>query len=221
MTEMHCHLLPGIDDGSDSPDTSRKMLEMLREQGLSRIYATPHFYAHRERGVERFLEKRQEAFEKLGDKEIMLGAEVAIEHGISELPGIEKLAYQGTNLILLEFPYTKYSSWMETEIFNIAAEYKLKPVIAHIHRYTELFTKEQMEHILGFPAIFQINNEAFSSFGQSRFVKKLIKYELPLIFGSDAHNLSNRKPNWDMICKNRHRAELAENSDKIIDKYRI
>lgn len=221
MTEMHCHILPGIDDGSDSTETSREMLEMMRGQGVDRIYATPHFYAHREKGVERFLEKRQEAFEKLDEKDILLGAEIAIEHGISELPGIEKLAYQGTDLILLEFQYDKYASWMETEIFNIASEYKLTPVIAHIHRYIQFFTKEQMEHILGFPAIFQINNEAFFSWSQARFVKKLISYDLPLIFGSDAHNLKTRKPNWDLVAKSRRKAELLEQAESIIEKHTV
>lgn len=218
MTEMHCHLLPGIDDGSDSAETSKKMLEMIKSQGVTRIYATPHFYAHREQGVERFLEKRKKAFEELGETDILLGAEVSIEHGISELPGIEKLAYQGTDMILLEFPYAKYCPWMETEIFNIAAEYKLKPVIAHIHRYIDFFTKEQMEHILDFPVIFQVNNEAFSDWRQKRFVKKLLNYEMPVVFGSDSHDLTKRKPNWDVFRKNR-RQSLAEQSDSIIEEH--
>lgn len=221
MTEMHCHVLPGIDDGSDSTETSKKMLEMMRKQGVTRVYATPHFYAHRENGIEHFLEKRQKAFEKLGDKDILLGAEISIEHGISELTGIEKLAYQGTDMILLEFPYTKYSSWMETEIFNISAEYRLMPVIAHIHRYIDFFTKEQMEHILGFPVIFQVNNEAFSDWKQSHFVKKLIKNDLPIIFGSDSHNLSSRKPNWDLVKKGRRKTELIEQADDLIEKHKI
>ena len=220
MTEMHCHILPGIDDGSNSVETSQKMLEMMKKQGVTQVYATPHFYAHREQGVEKFIEKRQRAFEKFGEKDILLGAEIAIEHGISELPGIERLAYQGTDLILLEFPYAKYSSWMETEIFNIAAEYKLTPVIAHIHRYLDFFTKEQMEHILGFPVIFQVNNEAFSDWKQSRFVKRLIKDELPIILGSDAHNLTIRKPNWDLVKKGR-RKELIEQADSFIENHKV
>lgn len=48
LTEYHCHILPGMDDGSDSVDTSLKMVEMLKTQGVGRLIATPHFYAHRE-----------------------------------------------------------------------------------------------------------------------------------------------------------------------------
>lgn len=191
-----------MDDGSDSVETSQKMLEMLKEQGVEEIFATSHFYAHREKSISRFLEKRQEAFGKIGSPgNIHLGAEVSIEHGISEKEGIEKLAISGTDLILLEFPYSGYSSWMDEEIYNIAVTYKLKPVIAHIHRYINIFSKEQMERVLKIKAIFQVNNEAFGDFKQRKFVKKLINNGYPVIFGSDSHNLSDRKPNWDLLYK--------------------
>ncbi|MCM1530584.1 MAG: hypothetical protein NC093_11415 [Alistipes sp.] len=202
MTDAHIHILPEIDDGAKSVEVSHIMLEMLKSQGVEQIYATPHFYAHREESVADFLKKRQGAYEKMGSpKEIHLGAEIAIEHGISEIPDIEKLAFEGTNLILLEFPYTGYAPWMEEEIYNISMEYKLTPVIAHIHRYLNLFSKEQMESVLKMNAVFQVNNEAFRDFKQRRFVKKLLKDGYPIVFGSDSHDLTDRKPNWDLLCK--------------------
>lgn len=217
LIESHIHLLPGIDDGAKNAKMSLEMLEMLKAQGVGRIYATPHFYAHRERSVPDFLEKRAQAYQKIGSPEnVRLGAEVAVEHGISELPGIETLAFEGTHLILLEFPYTKYASWMGQEICNIAAEYHLTPVIAHIHRYLELFTKEQMEHVLQMDAVFQVNHEAFKDFRQRRFVHRLLKEEYPVVFGSDSHNLTDRKPNWD-LAKKKCRIELLESSNTWFD----
>lgn len=202
MTDSHIHILPGIDDGSDSVETSKKMLELLKSQGVGKIIATPHFYAHREESIDSFLEKRENAYKELGSPEnMLLGAEVAIEHGLSKIEGIEKLAIQGTDLILLEFPYKGYASWMSEEIHDIAVTYKLKPVIAHIHRYLAYYSKSTMEQVLKTKAIFQINNEAFGHFKERRFVKKLIKEEYPIIFGSDSHNLDNRKPNWDLLKK--------------------
>lgn len=199
ITDAHIHILPEIDDGSDSVETSHKMLEILKKQGVERIFATPHFYAHREKSVENFLVKRQKAYEKIDSpKNIHLGAEIAIEHGVSKINGIEKLAIQGTDLILLEFPYSGYASWMEEEIYHISVTYGLKPVIAHIHRYLNIFSKAQMKTVLEMNVIFQVNNEAFGDFRQRRFVKKL---DCPVIFGSDSHNLSNRKPNWDLLYK--------------------
>lgn len=219
ITDAHIHLLPGIDDGSDSPETTANMMAMLKKQGVSQILATPHFYAHREGSVKKFLEKRNAAYEAIDAPDnIRLGAEVAIEHGISKMDGIASLAYQNSDLILLEFPYTGYSSWMGEEVYNISAEYKLKPVIAHIHRYLDFYSKAQMEQILSMKVIFQINNEAFSFFRQRRFVKRLIKEGYPVIFGSDSHNCDTRKPNWDVL-KRKVKAPVIEESMALLESH--
>lgn len=65
ITDYHCHILPGIDDGSDSVETSLSMVKMMKEQGVKKIIATPHFYAHREKNTESYLNKRQKAFDSL------------------------------------------------------------------------------------------------------------------------------------------------------------
>ena len=68
FTEYHCHVLPGIDDGSENVETSLSMLEIMKEHGIERVVFTPHFYCHREKSVERFIEKRQAAFEAIKKK---------------------------------------------------------------------------------------------------------------------------------------------------------
>lgn len=223
LTDYHCHILPGIDDGAADEKVSAAMVQMMHEQGVERIVATPHFYSHRERSVERFLEKRKAAFESMVSQglpidDIRVGSEVAIEHGLSELKDIEKLRIEGTDLILLEFPYTKFADWMLEEIDNIASGYGLKPVIAHIHRYLRYYSKSELEMALGLDAIYQINNEAFESFSERRLVKKLIKEEYPLIFGSDSHNLDSRKPNWDVLKKKCDEGVIDE-ANEVLDEH--
>lgn len=222
-TDYHCHVLPAIDDGAKTTDVSVQMLEAMHSQGVERIVATPHFYAHREKSVRRFLEKRQQSYKRLMSakhpySELILGAEIAIERGISELEGIDKLAISGTDLILLEFPYGPYADWMSEEIHNIACEYHLTPVIAHIHRYIRYFSKAEMENILKTDAVFQINNEAFGTFREKRFVKALMKREKAIVFGSDSHNMSSRRPNFDLLVK-KASPECIEASDKLLDKH--
>lgn len=224
LTEYHCHILPGIDDGSDSVETSLQMVEMMKKQGVQRICATPHFYAHREKSVTAYLKKRQAAFEQIQGQtavtDIHLGAEVAIEHGISELPDIEKLAIQGTRIILLELPYRPYEKWMSEEIYNIAAEFKLKVMLAHVHRYLPYYSKEELEAILHCNAIYQINNEAFTSWKEKRIAKKVMAEHSHFAFGSDAHNTSSRKPNWDLLQKKVKEPDIAV-SDSTFEKYSI
>ena len=222
MTEYHCHILPGIDDGAKDVETSLAMIEMMKTQGVERIVATSHFYAHREKSVAEFLKKRQAAFDKIRDKaavkEIYLGAEVAIENGISELADIEKLAVEGTRMILLELPYRAYSKWMSEEIYNIGAEFNLKVMLAHVHRYLEYYSKDELEGILSTKAVMQINNEAFAGWREKKLVKRIIADEKRFAFGSDAHNLDDRKPNWDLL-KKKVKPDVIELSDGILDRY--
>lgn len=224
LTEYHCHILPGIDDGSDSVETSLQMVEMMKNQGVERICATPHFYAHREKSVAEYLKKQQAAFELIQGQtavtDIHLGAEVAIEHGISELPDIEKLAIQGTRIILLELPYRPYEKWMSEEIYNIAAEFKLKVMLAHVHRYLPYYSKEELEAVLHCNAIYQINNEAFASWKEKRIAKKVMTEHTHFAFGSDAHNTSSRKPNWELLQKKVKGPDIAV-SDSMFEKYSI
>ena len=224
LTEYHCHILPGIDDGAKDAEQSAEMAQMMKAQGVERLIATPHFYAHREKGIEAFLEKRQAAYEKIKEnlhfREVHLGAEVAIEHGISELNGIEKLAIEGTGIILLELPYRPYERWMSEEIHNIAAEFRLRVMLAHVHRYLEYYSKEEMETILSANAIMQINNEAFRSWKEKRLAKRVISSHECFAFGSDAHNTGNRRPNWDLLRKKAKPEDIAR-SDGMFDKYRI
>ncbi|MBQ6211658.1 MAG: capsular polysaccharide biosynthesis protein [Ruminococcus sp.] len=224
MTEYHCHILPGIDDGAKDVETSLAMIEMMKAQGVERIVATSHFYAHREKSVAEFLKKRQAAFDKIRDKaavkEIYLGAEVAIENGISELADIEKLAVEGTRMILLELPYRAYSKWMSEEIYNIGAEFNLKVMLAHVHRYLEYYSKDELEGILSTKAVMQINNEAFAGWREKKLVKRIIADEKRFAFGSDAHNLDDRKPNWDLL-KKKVKPDVVELSDGILDRYML
>ena len=207
LTEHHCHILPQIDDGSNSVEMSLEMIKMMRSQGVERIIATPHFYAHRERNdIKTYLAKRQTAYDKIvqadnSNSDIMLGAEVAIEHGLHSIPDIDKLRLADTNYILLELPYAGFQRWYLDEITDISYEYGFTPIIAHIHRYLDYYSKSEYEEVLKLDAIFQINNEAFGNFKERRFVKNLIKEGYPYLFGSDAHNLTDRKPNWDIIKK--------------------
>ena len=224
LTEYHCHILPGIDDGAESEEISLGMIEMMKQQGVGRLVATPHFYAHREKSLEHFIKKRQEAYEKIKDaapaEGMLLGAEVSIERGICEIEGIEKLAVSGTDLILLELPYKPYEKWMSEEIYNVAVEYKLKVILAHVHRYLEYYSKDEMTGILSTNSIMQINNEAFSSWKEKKLAKSVIADEREFVFGSDAHNTSDRKPNWDLL-KKKVKQEAIELSDGVLDKYKI
>ena len=220
MIDYHCHILPQIDDGSRSVRMSLDMIRIMKSQGVQKIVATPHFYAHREQGVRPFLSKRKKAYQSIvaadpANEEIFLGAEVAIEHGVSRLPGIRDLELGNSGHILLELPYGPFSPWLLEEIQHIALESGLKPVIAHINRYLSYYSKSEIERVLQVDAVFQFNIEAFGVWKQRRFVKSLIRDGYPYIFGSDAHNLTSRKPNWDLL-KAKAKPEIIAGAEVLV-----
>lgn len=204
MTEYHCHILPRMDDGAKDLNMSLDMVRLMMAQGIDRIIATPHFYAHREDGVRAFLERRQDAFRQIADTGmtmpyLYLGAEVAVEQGLSRLPGVHLLALADTPYILLELPYAPFAHWMMEEIDDLSQRYGLVPVLAHVHRYASFYTRAQMSEVLQADAVFQFNNEAFRNLSERRLAMSLIRKGCPYVLGSDAHNMTSRRPDWDLL----------------------
>ena len=223
LTDNHCHVLPGIDDGARDSEMALEMLEIMKSQGVERVVATPHFYAHREKSVKDFIRKRQAAYEKIREVSplpVILGAEVAIERGVSDLEDIRQLAFEGTSVILLELPYGSFKDWMIDEIDSFSADLGLDVMLAHVHRCAHYYNAEEMERILSLNVIYQMNNEAVARLKGKRMAKHLIKEGLPVAFGSDAHNLTDRRPNWDILSKKKF-ADYTEFSNNLIDRYSI
>lgn len=206
--DFHSHILPGMDDGARNPVMSKEMVELLVSQGIDIIFATSHFRKHKDT-VEDFCEKRSFSLSLLNDvlddehlAKIRFGAEVAIERNLCEIEDLASLAYENTNCILLELPYRPYASWITEEITNISYEHGLIPVIAHVDRYTEIYSDDDYREIFSIDrAIFQVNNEGFLQKSSKALIKNMISEDLPFILGSDSHNMSDRMPNFDVPGK--------------------
>ena len=140
---------------------------------------------------------------------------MAIEHGVSRIPGIEKLQMGDSGYILLELPYGPFSPWLLEEIQDIALETGLTPIIAHINRYLDYYSKSELEYVLQIEAIFQFNIETFEDRKQRRLFKSMVKDGYQYIFGSDAHNLKSRKPNWDLL-KAKAKPEIIAGAEVLI-----
>ncbi len=225
-TDYHSHMLPGIDDGARNTQESLEMLQMAADMGVERQICTPHFYCHREQSVSTFLQKRQNAYQKIIAqsyvREIRLGAEVSLEIDVSKCEGIDKLAITGTKLILLEPTYFGYNKSMTRDIEQIAWENSLKPVIAHLHRFVDSFTKEQMCEFLGLNAVFQVNADSVENRKERKFVRELIENKREIVFGSDAHNTTSRHPNMAALDKViRRMDDLWKASDEVFERYSL
>lgn len=202
QVDWHSHILPGIDDGSQSVEESLSLLEMEAAQGINRVIATPHFYAHHDR-PERFLENRQEAADRLrramgnrvGLPDIRLGAEVYFFRGMSHADILPHLAIQGTRYILVEMPQPPWPEDLYRELEEIVAYHGLTPIIAHIDRYIEPFhTYGIPRHLEQLPVLVQANASFFLHSRTKGMALKMVQKGQIHLLGSDCHNLTTRPP---------------------------
>lgn len=203
ITDFHSHILPAIDDGSKNIEESLGMLRCMREQGINRVIATPHFYADRDR-PENFLRRRQRALDEVleaigaadGFPEILLGAEVAYFHGMGESRALQDLVIEGTQAILVEMPMGRWSPAMYAELERIQRVQGLVPIVAHVDRYLGRFRDYGIPDALGeLPVLVQANASFFLHRESARKALKLLERDQVHVLGSDAHNLTTRRPN--------------------------
>lgn len=199
MIDLHSHILPQMDDGSQSPEESAVLLELLRQQGVTTVAATPHFYATDET-PQAFLKRREEAAAKLlpaaeGQPQILMGAEVAYFSGIGNCEDIIPLQIGNTKLILIEMPFCTWSPRVVEEICKIPMQLGLIPVLAHVNRYRHRGQFPTYMHTLSESGVlFQCNTEAFQSIAGRRWAVRLLKNGSLHFLGSDCHDLSRRPP---------------------------
>lgn len=199
MIDFHTHILPRIDDGSSSVEESILMLKALAEQNVSKVIATPHFYANDE-SVDEFIRRRNKAYELLMNKatstpNIVLGAEVRYYDGISHLPDLKDLRIEGTRFLLLEMPFNHWTEYAVKEIVDIASRGEITLVLAHIDRYLSLLNREKLTRLLSNGVLFQANASFFDGvFNIPKAVRMLKDNQIHFI-GSDCHNMANRAPN--------------------------
>jgi len=201
IIDMHCHILPGVDDGARDVETSLAMLEASRAQGVQYMVATPHFYATRDR-VDTFLDRRREAWETLKPRMgadfpgIVLGAEVAFFRGISRAERLEALKIEGTDCLLLEMPFRPWSEDDVDEVSEILEKHGYTIILAHVERYLAMRgNADYIGNLLELPVLAQINAESLLDWRQRGKLIKMVRKGQVHLLGSDCHGIHHRPPN--------------------------
>lgn len=202
MIDWHSHILPEMDDGSQNTAESLSLLEMLAEQGVKTVIATPHFYANDE-SVENFLKRREKSYKSLSQKltekapEILLGAEVRYYPGISKLDGLESLKVEKTDMIMLEMPTGKWTEYAIRELIELSSMGNIKVVLAHIERYLKQQTSDVVNRLYESGILMQVNASFFTEFAARRKALKLLENGGINFIGSDCHNIKTRPPRME------------------------
>ena len=143
MIDLHCHILPGVDDGSADEEESCAMARLAVESGVTDIAATPHcnapdpFYNYADSALHaRFARLRQRLEREQIPLRIHEGMEVFTT---PELPRLldegRLLTLGGTRYLLIEFAFGE-SEWFFDEMLAAVRARGLTPVLAHPERYT-------------------------------------------------------------------------------------
>lgn len=199
MIDIHTHILPQIDDGSKNVETSLKMLEAERAQGVKEVVLTSHYYG-RKRSPQQFLEMRDAAYARIAQQipdglKIRLGAEVHFT-GLN-LPSYEalcSLAIEGTESILFEFPFTeKWDSRLMDALADFIYETDYMPIVAHIERYQEVLKNPSLiTQLINMGCLIQVNARSFIDKRTRNLAFALLKRDMVHCIASDAHDTETR-----------------------------
>ncbi len=200
--DFHTHIIPEIDDGAKDIDTALEMLSVAHVCGADTVVLTPHVSSSD--NFSKFVKTRDAKIDLLKEKlrqewqpcpEILRGAEVSLDGSLSERKNVRDVCIEDTDLLLLELPYTPWTSWYNNEIYNLISNHGVSPVMAHIERYFKHPRDlKKLDTLVSFGVKFQVNASSFLTFSGRRIIRELAAEGLVSAIGSDCHNLSRRSP---------------------------
>ncbi len=199
--DIHSHILPAVDDGAKTVEDSVKLLEMLKEQGVGRVALTPHFeatYDNMEDFIERVEIAKKDIKEAVKGKdlpELLFGAEVLFFKGMSRAEGIERVCYENSKYMLIEFAEIEFGEKVIDELKYLKESRDIIPIIAHIERYADFKQFDNLLKLVENKTVYaQVNASAFFSRYYKKAAIKLIKKCLITFIGSDTHSVEHRPP---------------------------
>ncbi|MEA5257753.1 CpsB/CapC family capsule biosynthesis tyrosine phosphatase [Arcicella aquatica] len=194
-TDIHSHLIPGIDDGCASIEHSVACIQKLKELGFSKIITTPHImaevYPNTPEIINEGLTILKAALVEAGiDIEIEVGAEYKIDEQFTGLLETDNLLTFGDKYILVEFSFVAAPINLETIIFNLRTK-GYRPIIAHPERY--LYLSENLakfEELKALGCHLQLNLMSLvNQYGPkaNEIANKLLDMNLYEFMGTDLH----------------------------------
>lgn len=194
MVDIHTHILPFVDDGSDSYNLSCQMIEDELAMGVKNIILTPHALRvgmprlKKSDYLKQFVEFKNK-IENTYQVNLYLGQEISYHPQIIRyLQNNELITMNNTSYILLELPFTNMNIDYD-ELFYSCSVLNYKVIIAHIERYHYL-TYSDMVSFKKHSVLFQINSNSIIGLSGHNLKKlsfKMIKNGLVDLIGSDVH----------------------------------
>ncbi|MCT3393073.1 tyrosine-protein phosphatase [Lentilactobacillus hilgardii] len=203
MIDLHCHLLPGVDDGSKSMDISLKLATDAVKDGIDYALLTPHhmngvYLNHKQSVIQQTQEFQVELDRHKIPLKVFPGQEVRINGDLLTALDQDDILFadEGRRYLMLEFPDDDVPSYTSNMVYELMQR-GIIPVIVHPERNTKIMKQPNLLYeLLSRGCLSQITAGSYVGiFGHKvqKFSKQLIQSGQVYIFASDAHNLPNRK----------------------------
>ena len=238
MIDLHCHILPGIDDGAKTIEDSIDLIKEEQRQGVDSIMFTPHFNFERT-DIQIFQKRRQRSMQALSDALVEQNINISLKTG-SEVyfsvklmeEDIDPLCFGDSNYILIEFPVNSKPYGLEVTIDNLIRRGYI-PILAHVERYKEV--QENVNIIydcIKEGALIQVNSSSIigkNGKEAERVNEILLNNNMIHFIATDAHSSTRRRPiireTYDYIVRKygEQKAEMLfiQNPYKVIEDKEI
>ena len=198
MIDIHCHILPGIDDGARNWETTLEMCRLARQDGVTHIVATPH--ANYEYRYDRaaHLALLDELRARAPELSFSLGCDFHLSYDNVEDARIhpERYAIGETHYLLVEL--SEYSTFNVAQTLYDLQAAGLLPILTHPERNPLVVSKpELIEEFAAVGCLFQITAKSLTGFWGKRaqqFCVEMLRNGLVHFIASDAHGVKNRTP---------------------------
>jgi protein-tyrosine phosphatase len=196
-TDIHSHMIPGIDDGAPTMEESLEMIREFRNLGYENIITTPHIkydhYPNTAAIIKHGLKELQQAVYDSGIRmNIRAAAEYYLDDHFMELLERKELLPIHKNEVLIEFSFSSAPVMLPETIFRIQTQ-GYKPIIAHPERYTFYHQNQDIfQELKDRGCLLQLNATSLTGYygkGSKDVAERLLKQGLYDYCGSDMHNM--------------------------------
>lgn len=218
MIDIHCHILPELDDGADSFDTACSMAEMAIEDGVTHIAGTPHSNSSY-RFIPELIRQRRAELQARFEGRLIFATGCDFHMSFENLQEIQhdpaRFTINQRNYLLVEFADYSIPPSMDQALHQLQLA-GLHPIVTHPERNPLIRAQpERLYQWLAQGCYAQITAQSFhgkwGEAAQERAEEWLAAGAVHFI-ASDAHNLASRplrlKPTYDLIAKS-HGEEVA------------
>lgn len=202
MIDLHCHILPGIDDGAKTMNDSIAMAKTAVKEGITHILATPHhmnrsWMNDKQKVLVLVNELQEELDRRQIDLTIFPGQEVRLYGDILKDMKDDQILFidEQKQYVLIEFPTETVPTYAERLFFDLQSHGKT-PIIVHPERNHDILRHpDKLKNLIDKGALAQLTAASYTGgFGSKiqKFSKQLIEADLVHFLASDAHNVTSR-----------------------------